>query len=1311
MGFRQATLDTGASSGRNHGEAAPGQQDESREAGACGAEEELLQKPAGEGDTTRVASFHDTDRHLGTNAKGLTFIPLHKSRTSILESTTAKTLEPSPRPLKAYTEFARRFQEEIYGDLKSIQSSASPSDFPAGTTTADPNGVGAMFKFMRQVGLALCVGMAVAVGLAARGYCVARFDAKSLLKGALAALEPAQPAKPAVEVAAVDEAIADSDAEPSQAKRRKRSPVLRPVVLEEATAVADPILEEDEVATPDRNEVPSSGPPQMASLPQLSSSLAAAATGQPIPAAVHPRLKRITSGGYTWLAADVREKMPLGSSGQAKFELDGFVGHVDLKLWLNDKILENTSSSLDLKLVDGWNVLSSEIGAERKVLASVMSGAQTALLIPKIHQVSNGRFKGWEPWTTSAVAAWNGYVRLQVAMGEGVNPQVLLFGSETIDGAPHKVFRTIVSKDVDVARIPGPGGLTELTVRVPQPTGSIPATSELVILTEKGSDSAITAVDNALKVTFTPIAEEKPTVTIVANPTIKVEYAGATYTNQRQVPLQITSEPQKTGELVLIRKGRTGEQTLSQFLEGKWEGVDKGVTVNIPDDDRFTMFARRYLGETVVATSRDVHLEARTTGPQVLEVLDDDVTRNREGSKITIRFDPEHPIWPDLAEKKESYSIQYQGSFDSAKPPAVSDAKLNRATNTVTLTVVNVVNPGSYTLTIKAWDGVQPTKDAGVGIADIASNKLNAQASAIGLDHKHPFEKLAVTEPPPSESRGVAGGRAPHIEFKEFEPRTEIGEGFNPSDKVVTRVARLYYFRDAHRVAQIVNRTAMSYNKTNVEMAQQWADRSLRKADEATDDRKRLEVKAVRAAQESRAAENALAQAQQALASVRSRQAATASEAEKSEDDLAGLNADEKLLTADVSALEKVNNDPATLTKRRGSWKLFAARSRRPNGPKHGSHKQRTPTWPKLDVWKALSTTCWARAQAKRSAEVLATEASEKAQLTEQRAREEQFRREVAAKTEDPDTFAPGNPKSNDPVAQVSVSVIGEGVIQLRGPLKGVNLIRTMINEIDSPVGQVRIALHTVQVNGEHGNRMEPVVAQMQRYIDHSRFLTNQSAQMLRNAVVKVASQKAQEAESLCPGGTQAHRDLKYQEAFFGADFIAELRNMDSEFLKTDNKVLSLHSMDTTSLSGALFLMALAKNDVRQQILMEFEALARGKLPQDEMEYLQASLTGSSKREMKRFLPLGHNATFKSLHGFFDAELHGTDTLSPLQREFIRLAQIFKSRLLAEIELKQRVTERALVEDRLGTRAEYDESIRKQRREVEDTDHFTAEND
>src|SRR5690606_5965625 len=50
----------------------------------------------------------------------------------------------------------------------------------------------------------------------------------------------------------------------------------------------------------------------------------------------------------------------------------------------------------------------------------------------------------------------------------------------------------------------------------------------------------------------------------------------------------------------------------------------------------------------------------------------------------------------------------------------------------------------------------------------------------------------------------------------------------------------------------------------------------------------------------------------------------------------------------------------------------------------------------------------------------------------------------------------------------------------------------------------------------------------------------------------------------------------------------------------------------------------------------------------------------------------------------FDMQIGHDDTLTPLQREFIRLAQIFKGRLITELEYKQRVRERAIIEERIG---------------------------
>ena len=120
---------------------------------------------------------------------------------------------------------------------------------------------------------------------------------------------------------------------------------------------------------------------------------------------------------------------------------------------------------------------------------------------------------------------------------------------------------------------------------------------------------------------------------------------------------------------------------------------------------------------------------------------------------------------------------------------------------------------------------------------------------------------------------------------------------------------------------------------------------------------------------------------------------------------------------------------------------------------------------------------------------------------------------------------------------------------------------------------------------------------------------------MLRKAIVQVAAQRAMELGEV-PGMTQEERDRKYLYSFFGEDFIRELEVMDSEFLMTGNKLLSLHSMDSTSLASAMFIMALAKNTTRMQILQTFEGMMAGELPMAEQNYFEAGLTCDGKQKL-----------------------------------------------------------------------------------------------
>jgi hypothetical protein len=362
------------------------------------------------------------------------------------------------------------------------------------------------------------------------------------------------------------------------------------------------------------------------------------------------------------------------------------------------------------------------------------------------------------------------------------------------------------------------------------------------------------------------------------------------------------------------------------------------------------------------------------------------------------------------------------------------------------------------------------------------------------------------------------GPTGPHVEFPDFieRPKLESTEPFNPGDKVETHVARLYYFRDAHRVAQIINRNIKSYNRAAVTQAQRAAEDARDTASHRTGDRREKEQGVVQAAEDTR--------------DVEARLDATRISLDRARADFARQS------NQLVLVLRKLQDatDPNvknSLTKQEGDLKLAEGKARDAVTSLSGR------------VAELESRVARAReAERERGGEVA------RAQAAEDRAAENQFRAEVAAATTDPDTYVPGNINSPDAVTRVSVSVIGEGLIQLRGPIRGINKVRTMINQIDSPVGQVKVGVFTVQVNGEHGNRMEKVAGRIEGHVDISRFLTSQSLGLLRRAIQETAAVVAAGAEAQYPGHRQLDRDRKYLYAFFGRDFIDELYEMDSEF-------------------------------------------------------------------------------------------------------------------------------------------------------------------
>jgi len=725
-------------------------------------------------------------------------------------------------------------------------------------------------------------------------------------------------------------------------------------------------------------------------------------------------------------------------------------------------------------------------------------------------------------------------------------------------------------------------------------------------------------------------------------------------------------------QVVIFREGDPeplGKEDWSRQKDGRVRVPISGLR-----QDKQNLRAELVQGDQKVpAPAADpVTVSVRLRGPRVVEVKPPDFGTAPGYTTLTLFFDRADPL-DDKSEAiaganaKDNYVLwasRGTGVFGrSQDEKIVPDAvRYDPEQNTIALQFKPTdIKPDIYRLEVR-----------GAAIRDMFGNALEGVEGKPGSDYAKVLGRAAaaaVAEAPAPGGlpRGIRHTTGENVEFPEYTEPRDPPPGFNPSDHVETRVARLYYFRDAHRVAQIINREVKSYNRAAVDAAEQLADKARADADAATDLRRRQEFLAIEAAKATRRAEAELQQDERALLQARQNE---------------------------IDAANRIGQIEAELTQKPDNQKLQDELNRL----KAGQQDRAAVTGVAAQRVREAST----EVQKRREEETRASETLLQAQAKEDRLREDQFRREVAAAHEDPDTYVPGKPKSDDPVRRVSISVIGEGLIQLRGPIKGINIIRMMINQIDAPVGQVRVGIHTVQINGERGDKMEKVADRVQKYIDHSRFLTMQSAEMLRKAVAKVAAQKAVQCGGVTASdgpalnlecSSQDDRDMRYLYSFFGQDFICELKAMDSEFLKTGNKLLSLHSMDTTSLASALFVFALAKNTTRMEILQEFEEMCRGELPAAEMGYFEAGWSPPGKKLeqwfcKEKFPVLACNARFQSLRGMLDGEIEGPETISPIQREFIRLAQIFKSRLVVEMQYRQRIMERAVIEDRLGNRLE-----------------------
>ncbi|MBL8888948.1 MAG: hypothetical protein JNL67_03145 [Planctomycetaceae bacterium] len=629
-----------------------------------------------------------------------------------------------------------------------------------------------------------------------------------------------------------------------------------------------------------------------------------------------------------------------------------------------------------------------------------------------------------------------------------------------------------------------------------------------------------------------------------------------------------------------------------------------------------------------------------------------------------------------LAEEnpKDSYPAEL---FSVKTVPGATDLLETPSTNTFSVTngeIIIALKQSVNSLIQVEIKALKDKNDKTVVFADSLGNKMEAYQT-----------KLAVAGQRPS---------GPAEEYPPFVVPAEAGRHSDnnkvrPSGRVVTRVVKLYYYRDADRVTEIINRRTQQYNLANVRAKQSQAQLATEKAEDATAKRRAAQNDAENAARQTREAEHELA----ALAM-------NAEEAQAVKQQLVGVPTGLFVVPDGTGRLSLV--PPTSLANKEDARQLttVADFDQQLTGVINDFNKRREEV-----------------AELRLKEQEL-NDLARSLDNQESRLIRAQFLRELDAAQEDPNTYAQGDIDSVDPVMQTSVSVIGEGTIQLRGPIEGINQIRRMIHQIDTPVGQVKVDLQTIQINGEKGEELEQTVQLVEGYINAGRFLTNQSLVFLSRSVAEVAAEVAQENGQPWERD-QMGRDMRYLYGFFGQDFVDTLYRMDSEFLHTENQILSLHSMDSISRNRALFLIGLAKNSVRQRILERFQQYILNDLATMEFEYRMINKAipcqylpdcrEECKQKMKSVFrkhqcdcPLytpemsSANAAefykFLNFQNFFAQGDWQDATLNPMQREFIRLAQIYKSQLIAEIELKQRIVERGLMNQKISDDEEVDQT-------------------
>ncbi|MDX1965533.1 MAG: hypothetical protein SFV23_00055, partial [Planctomycetaceae bacterium] len=312
------------------------------------------------------------------------------------------------------------------------------------------------------------------------------------------------------------------------------------------------------------------------------------------------------------------------------------------------------------------------------------------------------------------------------------------------------------------------------------------------------------------------------------------------------------------GMLVLLSRNQEIEDTRFQIANAAANPI---LPWTIPAPGAYELRIGLVYGDTLlpqVSDSKTIRFRRAGPAPTRAEVAQ--ASRTAASGVVRVTFDAESPLKAGSVDTSNLQLNRTRGSTGITISSVTIDPADGRY---VDLKIDSGLEADDYTLVVKRT-GSGAGSDSAKVIRDRYENPLGQAADgsdgrteftltfSYGVD-SDPLTGTIVGDVPLTRDRSLKDFTGPNVEFPEYTDPRPSTNGFNPSDKVVSRVARLYYNRDAHRVAQLINRDARSYNRQAVTQQQQLADNARRDADNFTDERRATETQAIRAAQRARA--------------------------------------------------------------------------------------------------------------------------------------------------------------------------------------------------------------------------------------------------------------------------------------------------------------------------------------------------------------------------------------------------------------------------------------------------------------------------